>query len=558
METVNQFKLQQMKNIEILQRLLLFMNEGKKFGISPDNELINKISQDIDKMKSQKLKVALIGGFSEGKTSIVAAWSEEYDPITMKIDISESSDEVQVYHLTDFDLVDTPGLFGFKETSIQVKYKEITRKYISEANLLLYVMNPNNPIKESHKDELHWLFHDLNLLSRTVFVISRFDEEVDIEDNEEYTERLEIKRKNVIMRLRDFGIITENQTVPIVAVAANPFGEGFDYWLSNLNEYNQISHISDLQFATSEQIRKAGGKDALILDTSQSIVKDILQRQLPIAQQNISLAIEEINIFKKEFSDVQKEQERTDRSISNTCIELSEYIKDLFTDLILQVNGTDLQTFDEFIERNIGEEGIVLEKTIQNEFARQLGKITQEILKTETSFIASVNHYNNMVGDLAIQGAKMGERFLKNAKVSNNTILTARDFLMPSFNFKPWGAIKLADKISKGFVVTSAFLGIAVEVFDSYSKFKQDKEFNKAKDAIVKNLNKQRRDYINFIDNPQEFIQQFFPSYFSLVQRVKNMEEDLIQRQNFLTDFENWKCEGELIESDFEEILIKH
>lgn len=554
METIKQFKIQQIKIVEILQRLLSFINEGKKFGINTDFDLINKISKGIDEVKTQKLKVALVGGFSEGKTSIVAAWSGNYDSETMKIDSSESSDEVQIYHLDEFELIDTPGLFGFKETSNQVKYKEITRKYVSEANLLLYVMNPNNPIKDSHKEELRWLFKDLNLLSRTVFVISRFDEEADIEDHEEYEERFETKKQNIITRLRDFDIIDENQNVPIVAVAANPFGEGFDYWLSNLDEYNQISHISDLQAATSEQIKKSGGANALVLATSQSIVKDVIQRQLPMVQQNVALAAEEINKFKSIISDVRKEQDSSERNISNARTELKEYITDLFTDLILQVKGTDIETINEFFERNIGDEGIVLETTIQNEFERQLGKIAYEISKAETNFNASINHYNNMVGDLAIQGMKISKEFLKNAKVSSKAILTTRDFLMPTFKFKPWGAIKLADKISKGFAVTGALLGIAVEAFDSYSKAKQEEEFNRVKNAIAESLIKQRKDYITFINNPQDFIGQFFPSYFDLLQRVKNMEEELVQHQNFLTEFEAWKYEGELIESDFEVI----
>lgn len=554
METIKQFKIQQIKIVEILQRLLSFINEGKKFGINTDFDLINKISKGIDEVKTQKLKVALVGGFSEGKTSIVAAWSGNYDSETMKIDSSESSDEVQIYHLDEFDLIDTPGLFGFKETSNQVKYKEITRKYVSEANLLLYVMNPNNPIKDSHKEELRWLFKDLNLLSRTVFVISRFDEEADIEDHEEYEDLFETKKQNIITRLRDFDIIDENQNVPIVAVAANPFGEGFDYWLSNLDEYNQISHISDLQAATSEQIKKSGGANALVLATSQSIVKDVIQRQLPMVQQNVALAAEEINKFKSIISDVRKEQDSSERNISNARTELKEYITDLFTDLILQVKGTDIETINEFFERNIGDEGIVLETTIQNEFERQLGKIAYEISKAETNFNASINHYNNMVGDLAIQGMKISKEFLKNAKVSSKAILTTRDFLMPTFKFKPWGAIKLADKISKGFAVTGALLGIAVEAFDSYSKAKQEEEFNRVKNAIAENLIKQRKDYITFINNPQDFIGQFFPSYFDLLQRVKNMEEELVQHQNFLTEFEAWKYEGELIESDFEVI----
>src|SRR3546814_3971218 len=51
----------------------------------------------------------------------------------------ESSNEVKVYEVgDDFVLIDTPGLFGFKEqvnaeTNAIEKYKDITKKYVSEA-----------------------------------------------------------------------------------------------------------------------------------------------------------------------------------------------------------------------------------------------------------------------------------------------------------------------------------------------------------------------------------------------------------------------------------------
>ena len=360
METVEQFREEQSKVVEILQRLLKFVQDGQKFGVRVDDNLISKITTGIDEEKSKKLKVALIGGFSEGKTSIAAAWSGNYDPETMKIDADESSDEVQVYHLEDFDLVDTPGLFGFKEKSNLVKYKEITREYVSKANLILYVMSPNNPIKDSHKDELEWLFKDLNLLPRTVLVISRFDEEADIEDSKEYKERFETKKENVLCRLRDFDIISDNQLVPIVAVSANPFGEGFDYWLSNRDEYNQISHIPDLQIATVDQIKNNGGENALVLATSQSIVKDVIQRQMPIVLEKVAEAVNEISEFKNALSDVKREQEKSERNIGNARIELRSYVENLFTDLIIQIKGSDIETFDEVFERNIGACGIVL------------------------------------------------------------------------------------------------------------------------------------------------------------------------------------------------------
>lgn len=555
METIEQFKQQQENTVKILHRLLVFINEGKKFGISDDNNFIDKISNGINEVKSQKLKVALVGGFSEGKTSIVAAWSGYFDSKTMKIDVSESSDEVQIYHLEDFDLIDTPGLFGFKETSNQVKYKDITRKYVSEANLILYIMGPSNPIKDSHKDELQWLFKDLNLLSRTVFVISRFDEEADIEDLEEYEECFSIKKDNVLSRLRDLGLIAENQSVPIVAVAANPFGEGFDYWISNVEEYNRISHINDLQIATAEQIKRSGGANALVLVTSQSIVKDIIQRQMPVVQENMLLLNTKIKNLKNVLTDVQREQDKMQQNIDNVQVELSKYIIELFSDLILQVMGTDIQTFDDFFEKNIGNEGIVLDTTIHNEFKRQVGMISSEIFKTKTSFNASINHYNSMTGELAKEGIKVSGKFLKNTTISNTTVLAVRDFVMPTFKFKPWGAIKLANKLSKSFGILGAVLGLGVEVWDSYSKYKQKDEFNKAKNIIKENLEKQRKEYIEFIDNDDAFRKQFFSSYFDLLERVEGIKETVNENQYFYDEFESWKHKGEIIEADFEVIL---
>lgn len=554
LKTIEQFKKQQSRTVEILQRFVTFIREGENFGIRDNDDLISKLTIGINAVKSERLKVALIGGFSEGKTSIAAAWSGNYDPDTMKIDVSESSDKVQVYHLKDFDLIDTPGLYGFKETSNQIKYKEITRKYISEANLVLYVMSPNNPIKDSHKEELEWLLKELDLLSRTVFVISRFDEEADIEDHEDYTERFEIKKENIFKRLNDFGIISEKQYLPIVAVAANPFDEGFEYWRSNLEEYNEISHIFDLQIATSNQIEKSGGKNPLILETSQSIVKDVIQRQMPIVQRNMAVVDDELRKLKNAMTDTKKEHDKFEKNISTARMDLKEFIIDLFKDLILQVKGTDMQTIDDFFERNIGEAGIVLETNLQNEFERQLGKINHEISKTETNFNASINHYNNMVSDWALKGVKVGGDLLKNTKFSSETMFFARDFLMPSFKFKPWGAVKLAKNLSKGLVVFSAVLDLGLELWDSYSQAKQEKEFIKAKEKIVEGLNTQRKDYIDFINDSKIFIGHYFPNYFDLQKRLLEIEEEVIRRQIFQHGFESWKKKGEIIEADFEEI----
>lgn len=285
-KTILEFESKKEKLINLLKELQEFLLKGKELDIEIDEKMIKKIERSLEKIEDEKLKVALIGGFSEGKTSIAAAWLEKYDKSSMKISQRESSNEVVVYEVDDkIVLIDTPGLFGFKETEDKKeKYKEITKKYVSEAHIVLYIMNSTNPIKESHKEDLIWLFRTLDLLSRTVFVLSRFDEVSDVEDENDYQYNLAIKKQNVIQRLKDMIYLDEQEIkdILIAGVSANPFNQGIEeYWLDNLEEYKVLSKIAILQNATFEIIEKNEGVSSLILETEKTIIKDIMGREVP-------------------------------------------------------------------------------------------------------------------------------------------------------------------------------------------------------------------------------------------------------------------------------------
>lgn len=321
-ETPEQFKRNQKRNQEILKKLLDFVHTGEEYGIKVEESLKDKIHNAMENVAGQKLKVALVGGFSCGKTSIAAAWIERLDK-SMKIDHQESSDEVKIYHIDDeIELVDTPGLFGFKEKTHYSgkieRYKDITKKYISEAHLILYALNPSNPIKESHKDDLNWLFRTLNLLSRTIFVISRFDEEADIEDEEDYNKRFKIKKENIQNRLNDLISLSEEEkeSLIIVAVAANPFDFGVEHWLKHQEEFQKLSHIKALQDATQKKIKENGGKLTIIEEAKKSIIQDVIYRQMPPAKQ----ALQDIN---REMEYLNKTLEKRRKDLQNLNSEIS-------------------------------------------------------------------------------------------------------------------------------------------------------------------------------------------------------------------------------------------
>ncbi|AGL67883.1 labile enterotoxin output A [Helicobacter pylori UM299] len=552
-ETLEQFKKNQKKNQEILKKLLDFVHTGEKYGIKVEESLKDKIHNAIKDVSGQKLKVALVGGFSEGKTSIAAAWIDRLDE-SMKIDHQESSDAVKIYDIdNEMELVDTPGLFGFKEKITDSgkieRYKDITKKYISEAHLILYALNPSNPIKESHKDDLNWLFRTLNLLSRTIFVISRFDEEADIEDEEDYNKRFKIKKENIQNRLNDLISLSEEEkeSLIIVAVAANPFDLGVEHWLKHQEEFQKLSHIKALQDATQKKIKENGGKLTIIEETKKSVIQDVVYRQMPPAKQALQDINREMERLNKTLEKRRKDIQDLNKEISQARIHLREFIIRYFSDLIRQVLGTSLETFNDFVIREIGDKGINIETKIQNMFERETQGIVNEISKIETGFNADMSFFEKHAGAFG----KIGINLLKQSGFINATnIKLARDALVAggkfvgidlALKFKPWGAVNLAGSINKGLPL----IGLAFEVWDSWKESQKIEKLEKAKEEMKSNFDGQKQEILHLINDETRFKQTCFPNVFDLEKCIQACEENVKKTQECAQELEKWIQTGE-------------
>lgn len=563
--TLKTFKVQQANALTLLDRLQNFLGQGAEAGVPIDPALSSKLQNVISNVSGEKLKVALIGGFSEGKTSIAAAWMEELDRSSMKISHQESSNEVKVYDVDkDFVLIDTPGLFGFKEqenaeTHAIEKYKDITKKYVSESHLVLYVMNSTNPVKESHKEDLTWLFRTLDLLPRTIFVLSRFDEVADVEDEQDYLTNLQVKRENVTGRLREQIGLTDQEAaeLSIVAVAANPFDLGVEHWLRNLEQFKALSHISALQTATAGKIQQNGGSIALVNDMRASVIRDVLNNQLPVAIENDQKVSQEVGRLDELNARLGKQLATTGQQIEEARISLRDFATRYFSDLILQVNGCSLETFADFFEREVGAEGIILSTRLQNEFSRQTQSITLEVEKMQTGFDSEVNHFNTTVKALGKQGIN---HVLKGNFISNTTVLAARDGLTTIaktvgmdigkyLKFKPWGAVKFA----KGANGALAFLGVALEAWDSWEQYKREEAFKKAVTTMVSNFEKQRQDFLALV-NSERFKEEFFPDYLFLNTRRQELQSNVDDSRVRQQRFQAWRVEAEAIDAEFKRL----
>ncbi len=427
--------------------------------------------------------------------------------------------------------------------------KDITKKYISEAHLILYALNPSNPIKESHKDDLNWLFRTLNLLARTIFVIIRFDEEADIEDEEDYNKRFKIKKENIQNRLNDLISLSEEEkeSLIIVAVAANPFDLGVEYWLKHQEEFQKLSHIKALQDATQKKIKENGGQLTIIEEAKKSIIQDVIHRQMPPAKQALQDINREMEYLNKTLEKRRKEIQDLNKEISQARIHLREFIIRYFSDLIHQVSGTSLETFNDFVIREIGDKGINIETKVQNEFERQTQGISNEIAKIETGFNADMSFFEKHAGTFGRIGIKLLEqsKFINatNIKLARDGIVAVAKFtgIDLALKFKPWGAVNLAGSINKGLPL----IGLAFEVWDSWKESQKIEKLEKAKREMESDFNNQKQEILDLINDETRFKQTCFPMALELEKCIQACEESVKKTQECAQEFEKWIQTGE-------------
>ena len=269
--------------IERLRQLKNIVEQGQELGLEL-SDVAEKINSAIRSAQAGKTRIVMLGSFSDGKTSAVAGMLGKLHD-SMKIDVAESSDEITVYHLDslghDYEIVDTPGLFGTKEREIdgqQVRCSEITRKYISEAEVVVYVCDAVLPLKDSHKESLRLVLRDFKKLPVTIFVINKMDEAgTDMTDEEDYQDHAAVKRETLAQRLTDTLELSDEEraALRIICIAADPKGRGLEYWMEHKDDYERRSHIGLLR-AEVEQLIGSTSAVQLAEGSSMAVVRDVL------------------------------------------------------------------------------------------------------------------------------------------------------------------------------------------------------------------------------------------------------------------------------------------
>lgn len=558
------FKKNAHQYLGVLRKIL---EDGNKMGmdLSPIISKLDSVTRAID---DGIIRIVLLGSFSDGKTSAIAGLLGRLDN-TMKIDQDESSDELTIYRPNDlkegFEIVDTPGLFGTKEKEIDghnVKFSDITKKYISEAHIILYVCGAVNPLKESHSGIIRKIMREYNKLDSTVFVINKMDEAGFNPRNEiSFNKGASTKKQFLINRLRDCIELTpeEEAKLCVVCIAADPKSKGLPYWFENMDDYLALSRIPNLRKAI-DCIIEQNNSDKLKDSAVQASVKEMVSSVYQIVG-SVNKPVEKALVKVEEsMQDLKLDCKSLKSELFSSRKETNKKLDDYKKNLIMEINGSSSETIRDVIEDKLGvEDG----KITFYVFKRDVDLILKECFENNssnlsTSAIKFENSYNWQETILKKALGK-GSEVLGKVKIDAAKVKEIRDVVAKNYKFKPHGAKKLGEKATKGLGRAGVALSVLIEAWDWYSAYRDSKKLEELKNDIRNSINNSFSELFELLSD-DKYLETFAPSYIELCKLLeeRNKEvEELRNKLSALTDYKsrirNWY--GEDIEDvEFEEI----
>jgi len=520
------------------------LNLGKNLGISFDDDVQKKLNDVKQTLSKGKIKVALVGGFSEGKTTLAASWLG-YIEDNMKIDPDESSDDIIVYHPigleNDCEIIDTPGLYGSKSFEDGSLFKEKTLNFVSEAHLILFVLDPVNPIKDSHKDTIHWLFRDLNKIDSVIFVINKMDMVADLTDPEDFQDQFEIKKKSIEKALDRMISLTEKekQSLNITAVAANPKGKGLEFWFNRKEDYNNRSRINNLRAITNKIL--SDSKEILVKRANFSVIQDVVLKQNKATIKILQEYDQSITQRKDTLDNLIRDYDRAYQQIISIKAPLKESLISYKKELILKFNGADVNTFPELVIEEIGNEAINFQSRLLSLIENYTNEINGIANSLNKSFESEINFAESFF-EKHNDWIKQGINGLKAIPVSqwHGIINSSRHFLNGTFNtaikFKPWGITKLA----KGTTATMGVLGLAIEAWETISTIGKKNKIDNAKKEIVNLVSETIDEQLKIINDQEKFLQTFAPNLNKMKGQIDIFEDAYSSVQNQKQKIEEW------------------
>ena len=529
---------------------------------------LGKIDSIVNTIKDGEISVVLLGSFSDGKTSAIAGLLGRLED-NMKIDNDESSDELTIYRPKDlkkgFKIIDTPGLFGTKEREINgqnIKFSEITERYISEAHIIIYVCDAVVPLKDSHVEIIRRIMRDYHKLDNTIFVINKMDEAgYDLLDEYDFNNGCKIKKENLISRLRSTINLTpdEEKRLHVVCIAADPKGKGLQHWFSKIDNYYERSHIKDLRKCVNAVVNNADTDklSSSSYETSVSEIVDGLHKAIECTEKPVSKAIVKME---RDCTEIEEDGKHLKSELRLSRNELRQAINEIKDDAIREIKGASLETIGEVISNQLGvQNDQVTFYVFQDKLSAQIEQCCEANANNVNVAAVKIQNTYSMQDAMLNDAVKYGVGQLKNLNITGEQIKAVRDVIAKGYKFKPWGAINMGKNITKWAGWIGAGIGVAFELYGWYKQYKDQKKLNELKKSLTNAINDCISNVFKTFESDNEYYKNFAPSYIQLCQKIQERNEEIASLkqkvqylENYKRDIEAWKNSAEYV--DFEEV----
>lgn len=491
-----------------------------------------------------------MGSFSDGKTSAIAGLLGRLED-NMKIDNDESSDELTIYRPKDlkkgFKIVDTPGLFGTKEREINgqnIKFSEITERYISEAHIIIYVCDAVAPLKESHVEIIRRVMRDYHKLDNTIFVINKMDEAgYDLLDEYDFNNGCKIKKENLISRLRSTINLTpdEEKRLHVVCIAADPKGKGLQHWFSKIDNYYERSHIKDLRKCVNAVVNNADTDklSSSSYETSVSEIVDGLHKAIACTEKPVSKAIAKME---RDCTEIEEDGKHLKSELTSSRNELRQAINEIKNDAIREINGASLETIGDVISNQLGvQNDQVTFYVFQDKLSAQIEQCCEANANNVNLAAVKIQNTYSMQDAMLNDAVKYGVGQLKNLNITGEQIKAVRDVIAKGYKFKPWGAINMGKNITKWAGWIGAVIGVAFELYGWYKQHKDQEKLNELKKSLTNAINDCISNVFRTFESDNEYYKNFAPSYILLCQKIQERNKEIASLKQKVQDLEKYK-----------------
>lgn len=495
------------------------------------SDVIDKVRHGISGLQQQRITVALVGPFSEGKSTILAMLTKRMD---IPISPEPTTDQVRVYETDDWKLCDTPGLF-----SDQPDHDAKTLQYVSEAQMVLFVTDPMNPLKESHASIVRFLLGDLRKQEATIFVINKMDMVADLEDAEAFRRTANLKVG--VMREALRSIMGRAIEAPVLALAADPHKQGVAYWLEHPDDYQSLSRLSELERYVQEHIRTASQQ--LIVVAGFSVVRDAIRRitdQIGEIRNGIDPTL---RVFNNRVNEIGQDLERLERKIVDAYTAIKSDVLERRKALLLDIDACQrLDQVVAFLQREVGTEGHALNHNLEVVIQRHTQALSDDVSAVMREMEQSIEVHDGL---LAGSGRILSHPVIRTAfdslrsastKELSQGILWLRDALSLPIKFKPYGALKVG-----GFVRLLGWIGPVIEGGQVLAAWLAERKLKQTIAEVKTMLEEGFRSFLEEFSQ-ERYIQKFFPQ----LKGLRELDEQLRRQRNDYAALSTKLIEGEL------------